>query len=277
MKSAAETNSLPLGLVLELRHRPELAEARHRRQQPCGLGVRRDVALAEDRRPLRVEPGREEHRGEVERRVAQLLRVVVDADRVQVDDAEERVVRLLRLGVLAEAAAVVAERLPAGRLDAGEDSGFVVVGHRLRHANSVPTQAAHLHLRDGCDRCTRAPDRDERACDARADRRRRRAPRGGRLRRARDAGPRGHGDRRDRRARAARDAAARGLRRGRAGAADPEAVQARLPRALARPDGDRGAGAPHRRRLLRVHRRAVHGRDPGADARDRALPSRRRA
>src|SRR5581483_8326945 len=44
----------------------------------------------------------------------------VDRDRVQVDDAEERVARLLRLDVLTEAAAVVPERLPARGLDTGE-------------------------------------------------------------------------------------------------------------------------------------------------------------
>ena len=96
------------------------------------------------------------------------------------------------------------------------------------------------------------------------------APRRGRRRRARHARPRGDGDRRDRRARGARGAAARGLPRRRAGAADPEAVQARLARALAGPDRDRGARPPHRRRRLRADRRAVHGRVPRADARDGA-------
>ena len=37
-----------------------------------------------------------------------------------------------------------------------------------------------------------------------------------------------------------------------------------------RPDRDRGARAQDRRRLLRLHRRAVHGRDARADARDGA-------
>jgi hypothetical protein len=41
---------------------------------------------------------------------------------VQVDDAEERVATLLRLGVLAKAPGVVAEGLGAGRLDAAEDA-----------------------------------------------------------------------------------------------------------------------------------------------------------
>jgi hypothetical protein len=87
------------------------------------------VALAEDGRALGVEPGREQHRREVERRAAQGRRVVLDRDRVQVDDAEERVASLLRLDVLAEAAAVVSERLPPGRLDTGEHTELGVGRH----------------------------------------------------------------------------------------------------------------------------------------------------
>ena len=95
---------VPVGLLLELRHAAQLAVAGDSRQQPGRLGVGHDVALAEDGRALGVEAGREEHRREVERRLAQLRRVVLDGDRVQVDDAEEAVMRLLGPGVLAEAA-----------------------------------------------------------------------------------------------------------------------------------------------------------------------------
>src|SRR5204863_7628867 len=87
-----------------------------------GLRVRGDVALGEDRRPSRIEPGRDQHREEIERRRPELLRVVFDRDRVEVDDAEERVAALLRLGVLAKAAGVVAERLGPWGLDAAEDA-----------------------------------------------------------------------------------------------------------------------------------------------------------
>ena len=45
----------PVGLVLELRHPAELAVAGDGREQPRRLGVRRDVALREDGRPLGVE------------------------------------------------------------------------------------------------------------------------------------------------------------------------------------------------------------------------------
>ena len=125
-----------------------------------------------------------------------------------------------------------------------------------------------LHWRDGYRRLPRAPDRHGRTGVLRAGGRGRRAAGGGGCERARQPRPRRHGDRGDRRAGAARDAAARGLPRRRAGAADPEAVQARLARAPARPDRDRGARAADRRPVLRLHRRPVHGRDARADARD---------
>ena len=101
------------GLVLELRHPPELAEARCGAEQPRGLGVRCDVALAEDDRTLRVDAGGEEHRRAGQRRLVQAVRLVRGRDRVQVDDAEHGVALFLRGRVLAVAAAVVAERLVA--------------------------------------------------------------------------------------------------------------------------------------------------------------------
>jgi hypothetical protein len=111
-----------VGLVLELRHPLQLAEARDRAEQPRRLRVRGDVALHEDRRALGVEAGGEEHGREIERLLAEVLGVVLDRDRVQVDDAEEALAALLRRRVLAEAADQVAEVLVARRLDAGEDA-----------------------------------------------------------------------------------------------------------------------------------------------------------
>jgi len=58
----------------------------------------------------------------VERARPQLVGIVLDGDRVQVDDAEERVALLLGQRVLAEASAVVSERCVARRLDAREDA-----------------------------------------------------------------------------------------------------------------------------------------------------------
>ena len=79
------------------------------------------VALHEHGRALGVEPGREHQRGQIERARAQILGIVGDGDRVQVDDAEEGVALLLGCGVLAEAPRVVAEVLGAGGLNAGKD------------------------------------------------------------------------------------------------------------------------------------------------------------
>ena len=84
-----------LALLLELRHPAELSVARDRREQPARLRVRRDVALREDGRAIGIEPGREQHREEVEGAVVEIARVVLDGDRVQVDDAEERLAELL--------------------------------------------------------------------------------------------------------------------------------------------------------------------------------------
>src|SRR5205085_2070396 len=90
--------------------------------QPGCLGVRGHVALCEDRRALRVDPGREEQRGAGQGRLPETLGLVCGRDRVQVDDAEERLALLLGRPVLAVAAAVVAERLVPRRPDAGEDA-----------------------------------------------------------------------------------------------------------------------------------------------------------
>ena len=70
---------VPVGLVLELRHPAELAEARDRAEQPGRLGVRGHVALREDGRALGVEAGREQDRREVERLLAEVVGVVLDA------------------------------------------------------------------------------------------------------------------------------------------------------------------------------------------------------
>ncbi len=62
-EEAGRDEVLALRLLLELRHPPQLAEARHGAQQPGGLGVRGDVALREDGRAVGVEARGEEHRG----------------------------------------------------------------------------------------------------------------------------------------------------------------------------------------------------------------------
>ena len=97
-----------------------------RRQQPGELGVLAHVGLAEEDAALGIEPGGEQDRGRVVEALAQLGRVVGDRDRVQVDDAVDRLAALalgalLALDVLADRPDVVAEVLAPGRLDAAED------------------------------------------------------------------------------------------------------------------------------------------------------------
>ena len=80
------------------------------------------VALDEQRAHARVEAARDEHGREVERRLAQLLRVLRNGDRVEVDDRMERVDLMLLLHPAADGADVVAEVLLARRLDSGENA-----------------------------------------------------------------------------------------------------------------------------------------------------------
>src|SRR5439155_7922653 len=130
---------------------------RHRRQEPSRLGVGRDVALEEDGRAVGVEAGGEQHRRDVQRAVPQRGRVVLDRDRVQVDDAEEGLALLLRLGVLPEAPAVVPDVGVARGLDAAENphgatksilSSMAVAGSPelliVMSAHATPEQVDHV-------------------------------------------------------------------------------------------------------------------------------------
>ena len=106
-------------LVLELGHPPGLAEAGQALQHPRELGVRGDLALHEDRRPLRVDAHRQQLRRGPQGAFAQHLGVVLDGDRVQVRDEEERLVVALQVDPLPQRAQVVAEVEGVGRrLDA---------------------------------------------------------------------------------------------------------------------------------------------------------------
>src|SRR5262249_15036627 len=96
------------------------------------LGVRDDVALREDRRAVRVEAGREQHRGPGQRVLAQLPWLDGGRDAVEIDDAEERLPLLLGRDVLPVAAGVVAQRLVARGSDAGEDAWLCGLGCWLR-------------------------------------------------------------------------------------------------------------------------------------------------
>ena len=79
-----------LALDLPLGHPVEVAPGGHAAEQPAELGVLADVALAEEDAALGIEPGGEQDRGRVVDALAQLGGVVGDGDRVQVDDAVDR-------------------------------------------------------------------------------------------------------------------------------------------------------------------------------------------
>ena len=81
-----------------------------------------DVGLAEEDAALGVEPRGDQDRGGVVEPLAELGGVLRHGDRVQVDDAVDRLAAVLSLDVLADRPDVVAEVLAAGGLDAAEDS-----------------------------------------------------------------------------------------------------------------------------------------------------------
>ena len=80
------------GLVLELRHAAQLAERRHAVEDPGELGVGAHVALHEQQRAIFLEARRHQHRREATGRLGELGRIPRRGHRVQVDDAEDRVV-----------------------------------------------------------------------------------------------------------------------------------------------------------------------------------------
>ena len=83
-------------LVLELRHPACFTETRDAAQHPRELCVLGDLALHEQRAPLRVEPGAQQLRRRDASAGAQHRRVVVDRDGVQVDHAVKGLVAVLQ-------------------------------------------------------------------------------------------------------------------------------------------------------------------------------------
>ena len=88
-------------LLLELGMRLRSPYAVTRREQPGQLGVLVHVGLAEEDAALGIEAGGDQDRGRVVEPLAQLGRVLRDGDRVQVDDAVDRLAAVLALDVLA--------------------------------------------------------------------------------------------------------------------------------------------------------------------------------
>ena len=103
MKRPAETNSLPSPFSLNCVMRPSCPNPVTAESSQAASACAVTWLCRKSVRALGVEPDREEQRRQVERAVVQVLRVVVDRDRVQVDDAEEGVALVLGRDVLAHA------------------------------------------------------------------------------------------------------------------------------------------------------------------------------
>ena len=125
------------GLVLELGHPVEPAEARDAVEDPGQLGMGRHGRLGEDHRLLRVDPGGEVGRGDLPGLVDEVLRVLPLGDRVHVDHAVETLHLVLQAHELHQGAEIVAQVQVAGGLDAGKHAlgarigGRGLIGHGL--------------------------------------------------------------------------------------------------------------------------------------------------
>ncbi len=98
------------GLLLELGHAVQPAQPRHAVEDPGQLGVRRNLALVEDDRLLRVDTGCDIGCSDFPRGVSQLGRVLPDRDRVHVDNAVDAFVIVLQTHEVADGAEIVAKR-----------------------------------------------------------------------------------------------------------------------------------------------------------------------
>ena len=82
--------------------------------------------LHHDGRMLRVNARRQEQRGRLQDLRAQLGRLLINRDRVQIDNAEDALVIALNLNPILQRSQIVPNVLIARRLNAGKDSCFHV-------------------------------------------------------------------------------------------------------------------------------------------------------
>ena len=135
---------LPARLLLELRHPAHLAERGDGVEDPCELGVLPHVALHEQDAALGVDAHGHQQGPHRERRAPQLLRLVRNGDRVQVDHAVHALVGVLVGDPMAKRPEQVAQVGGAGGLDAREDT-FACGCHRramLMHPSGQVSPAA---------------------------------------------------------------------------------------------------------------------------------------
>ncbi len=113
---------LVLALLLVCRSALEPADGRHGVEHPAQLGHFRPIRLDEDGAALRVQAEGDQRGGHLERLPAQHFGIVNVRQRVEVDDAVDRLVAVLQGDVIADRAQIVAEVGPPGRLDAAVDA-----------------------------------------------------------------------------------------------------------------------------------------------------------
>ncbi len=112
------------GLVL--RHALQPADRRDAGQHPGELGVLRHRRLHHDRGLLRIDARGQKQRGDLQDLGAQLGRLLINRDGVQIDDAEDALVVVLDLDPVLQRAQIISDVQIAGRLNAGEDACFHV-------------------------------------------------------------------------------------------------------------------------------------------------------
>src|SRR5580658_3107742 len=136
-EEADEDVLLPLALFFELRHPLQIAERRDVGEVPSELGVLADVALNEEGAAFGVETARDQIARHDFDAANELRGLVLDRDRVSVDDAEEELFAALDdlLRPRADGAEPVADvKLPA-RLNSGENARL-----SLRRRDHLPSR-----------------------------------------------------------------------------------------------------------------------------------------
>src|SRR5215211_6102361 len=110
----------------------------------------RYVALHEDGGDFRVEPDREQHRGELDRGVADDIRPLDHGQSVEIDDPVEDLALVLTGDPVAERTEVIPELDFAGRLDAREHAGHEARGYRGHRIGLLAScRASWVRSQDG--------------------------------------------------------------------------------------------------------------------------------
>ncbi len=107
---------------LELGHAFEPAHGRDAGEHPGEFGVGGHLRLDDDVGALGVDTSGEEERRNFKDLGAEFLRLLIDRDRVQIDDTENALVFVLNPDEIAEGSEVIADMQIAGGLDAREDT-----------------------------------------------------------------------------------------------------------------------------------------------------------